>query len=107
MVEAMDTVPIPNSTLPKVLIPKVTSSPPLDTLFNSKIVEKPTLELCALKYNWTEPSWSMVVWFPFHVKFLSLSALINFHATVPYFGEVASNPADNARYFIVSVGWLR
>ena len=47
----MDTVPIPNSTLPKVLIPKVTSSPPLDTLFNSKIVEKPTLELCALKYN--------------------------------------------------------
>ena len=51
VVEAMDTVPIPNSTLPKVLIPKVTSSPPLDTLFNSKIVEKPTLELCALKYN--------------------------------------------------------
>jgi len=49
--EAIDTVPIPNSTLPKVLIPKVTSSPPLDTLFNSKIVEKPTLELCALKYN--------------------------------------------------------
>ena len=51
VVEATDTVPIPNSTLPKVLIPKVTSSPPLDTLFNSKIVEKPTLELCALKYN--------------------------------------------------------
>ena len=48
-----------------------------------------------------------MVWFPCHVKFLSLSASINFHATVPNLGEVASNPADNVRYFIVSVGGLR
>ena len=105
----MDTVPIPNSTFPLAFILKLVSSAllPLLSLFNSKNVETPVVELWALKNNWTAPSAPIVVWFPFHVKFLSLSASINFHATVPNLGEVASNPADNVRYFIVSVGGLR
>ena len=91
-----------------MLILKLVSSAllPLLFLFNSKNVETPVVELCVLKNNWTAPSAPIVVWLRC-VKFLSLSASINFHATVPNLGEVASNPADNVRYFIVSVGGLR